>query len=265
MQLCIFPSCSHSLSAQPQSHTNNLTFLPFLPFPCWAVCHGREVRHHVILQWCVECIQPRVPRRWMTTNQTSVTGFQQHEKYIEPSARLEMACYYVHNFTAVLRPLHWMSHSFCYSWMLTVKPLYYLSVSSILFYLFGRTCSSRSCWSQELWTMMKAIQTQTQLPLMVWKTVVLMKISPNQREVTEYQAVWSGRLNAEQVEIPLFTLKRCDAFSLLKSELFKLSSFWTVFCLFTELERMFLKSQWLCCHFFSTVLIDRKICNVFKI
>lgn len=64
-------------------------------FPCWAVCHGREVRHHVILQWCVECIQPRVPRRWMTTNQTSVTGFQQHEKYIEPSARLEITCYAV--------------------------------------------------------------------------------------------------------------------------------------------------------------------------
>lgn len=86
------------LSAKPQSHTNTLTFLPFLPFllfPCWAVCHGREVRHHVILQWCVECIQPRVPRRWMTTNQTSVTGFQPHEKYIKPSARLEMACYTV--------------------------------------------------------------------------------------------------------------------------------------------------------------------------
>lgn len=107
--------------AEAQSHTNTLTFLPFLPFPCWAVCHGREVRHHVILQWCVEYIQPRVPRHWMTTNQTSVTGFQQHEKYIEPSARLEMACYAVKNFTAVLRPLHWMSHSFCCctSWQLS--------------------------------------------------------------------------------------------------------------------------------------------------
>ena len=86
-------SVSLSLSAQPQSHTNTLTFLPFLPLPCWAVCHGREVRHHVILQWCVECIQLRAPRRWTTTNLTSVTGFPLHEKYIEPSARLEMACY----------------------------------------------------------------------------------------------------------------------------------------------------------------------------
>lgn len=33
---------------------------------------------HVILQWCVERIQPGVPRHRTTTNQT---GFQQHEKY----------------------------------------------------------------------------------------------------------------------------------------------------------------------------------------
>lgn len=66
--------------------------LAFLPFPCWAVCHSGEVRRHVILQWCVERIQPGVPRHRMTTNQT---GFQQHEKYIDPSARLEMASYTV--------------------------------------------------------------------------------------------------------------------------------------------------------------------------
>lgn len=47
-----------------------------------------------------------------------------------------------------------------------------------------------------------------QLSLMVWKTAVLMKISWNQREVTEYQAVWSVRLNVKQVQILLlFTLK----------------------------------------------------------
>lgn len=75
---------SYLSPSQTQSHNNTLTFLPFLPFPCWAFCHSREVRHHVILQWCIECIQPRVPRGCMSTNQTSVTGFQQHEKYIMP-------------------------------------------------------------------------------------------------------------------------------------------------------------------------------------
>lgn len=44
-------SVSLCVCAETQSHTNNLTFLPL---PCWAVCHGREVRHHVILQWCVQ-------------------------------------------------------------------------------------------------------------------------------------------------------------------------------------------------------------------
>lgn len=50
----------------------------------------------------------------MTTNQTSVTGFQQHEKYIEPSARLEMACYTVFFYTE----LHFMSVDYfieCYT------------------------------------------------------------------------------------------------------------------------------------------------------
>lgn len=77
------------------SRAHTFAFLPVLPFPCWAACHGREVRRHVILQWCVERIQPGVPRHRMTTNQTSVAGFQQHEKYMDPSARLEMASYTV--------------------------------------------------------------------------------------------------------------------------------------------------------------------------
>lgn len=100
-----------SPSAQTQSHNNTLTFLPFLPFPCWAVCHSREVRHHVILQWCIERIQPRVPRGCMSTNQTSVTGFQQHEKYIMPGLKCPATPFRIS--LHVLRPLHWMSHRFC--------------------------------------------------------------------------------------------------------------------------------------------------------
>lgn len=69
----------------PSSHAG-------VPAFSWAVCHGGEVRRHVILQWCVERVQPGLPRHRMTTNQT---GFQQHEKYIDPSARLEMASYTV--------------------------------------------------------------------------------------------------------------------------------------------------------------------------
>lgn len=42
--------------------THTFAFLPVLPFPCWAACHGREVRRHVILQWCVERIQPGRPQ-----------------------------------------------------------------------------------------------------------------------------------------------------------------------------------------------------------
>lgn len=76
----------------PSKSVSHPRTLAFLPFPCWAVCHGGEVRRHVILLWCVERIQPGVPRHRMTTNQT---GFQQHEKYIDPSARLEMASYTV--------------------------------------------------------------------------------------------------------------------------------------------------------------------------
>lgn len=33
------------------------------------------------------------PQHWTATRQTSVAGFPQHEKDIEPSARLKMACY----------------------------------------------------------------------------------------------------------------------------------------------------------------------------
>lgn len=44
-----FPFCTTSAT---HSHSS-----PSSLFPCWAVCHSGEVRHHVILQWCVECIQ----------------------------------------------------------------------------------------------------------------------------------------------------------------------------------------------------------------
>lgn len=85
--------CCYAFFLAPHTHT--FTFLPLLPFPCWAACHGGEVRRHVILQQCVERAQPAVPRHWMTTNLTSVAGFRQHEKYMGPSARLEMASYTV--------------------------------------------------------------------------------------------------------------------------------------------------------------------------
>lgn len=86
------PFFSPSTASVTRSHSSPSPSPHHTPQPpsCRAVCHGREVRHHAKLQWCVECIRFWVPRRWMTTNQTSVTGFQQHEKYIDPSARLEM-------------------------------------------------------------------------------------------------------------------------------------------------------------------------------
>lgn len=101
-----------------------------------------------------------------------------------------------------------MSHSFCCWGSCQLSPLYYLYFSSIFVCLFNRTCSPRCMLITGTWNNDKSNTSHfRQLPLMVWKTAVLMKISQNQRGVTEYQAVWSVSQNAKQVQILLFSLK----------------------------------------------------------